>query len=211
MPNANNIPIPLAFDPTQPPPMFYQQPLPSSMPTQQQQLPPPPQINYDRTRSTMHQVCEENHHFRKLIILFRRPMLIYVRKIWMQINLINIIILICLYRRHIVSTIAVVPVRDHRIEIRNERVHHRSKEVPNISFSSSSECFSSMDRRDSATTRLQEAEKRERQRKGLPPLKEGFLVGTLNFIVYDYMINNLVENFSELTNTVAWSFAENYQ
>ena len=68
-----------------------------------------------------------------------------------------------------------------------------------------------MDRRDSATTRLQEAEKRERQRKGLPPLKEGFLVGMLNFIFYNYTVNNFVEHFSELTNIVAWAFTENYQ
>ena len=39
------------------------------------------------------------------------------------------------------------------------------------------EYFSSNNRRDSATSRLKEAEKRERRRKGLPPLKEDHLVG----------------------------------
>lgn len=42
--------------------------------------------------------------------------------------------------------------------------------------------FSSMSRRDSAASRLKETEKRERRRKGLPPLKEDHLVGSLHQI-----------------------------
>jgi len=39
-----------------------------------------------------------------------------------------------------------------------------------------------MNRRDSAASRLKETEKRERRRKGLPPLKEDHLVGSLKQI-----------------------------
>jgi hypothetical protein len=39
-----------------------------------------------------------------------------------------------------------------------------------------------MNRRDSAASRLKETEKRERRRKGLPPLKEDHLVGQLKSI-----------------------------
>jgi hypothetical protein len=42
-----------------------------------------------------------------------------------------------------------------------------------------------MNRRDSAASRLKETEKRERRRKGLPPLKEDHLVGQLNKLIND--------------------------
>ncbi|CAF1420059.1 unnamed protein product [Adineta ricciae] len=144
MPNANNIPIPMAFDPTQPPPMFFQQPLPSSMPAQQQQLPPPPQINYDRTRSTMHQAADVD--LRPEDMDADKP------------------------DQHRHTHMSLSP--SHR-QYNRRRSRSRSQDRDSKRTRSSS---NSMDRRDSATTRLQEAEKRERQRKGLPPLKEGFLV-----------------------------------
>jgi hypothetical protein len=51
--DANNMSISMSFDPTRPPPIFYQQPLPSSITTQQQHH---HQINYDDTHRMLHQV-----------------------------------------------------------------------------------------------------------------------------------------------------------
>lgn len=48
--DANNMSMSMSFDPTRPPPIFFQQPLPSSLSSQQQQ------INYDATRQMLHQV-----------------------------------------------------------------------------------------------------------------------------------------------------------
>lgn len=50
--DANTIPISMSFDPTRPPPIFFQQPLPSSLSSQ----PQPHQINYDDNRQILHQV-----------------------------------------------------------------------------------------------------------------------------------------------------------
>ncbi|CAF1958022.1 unnamed protein product [Rotaria magnacalcarata] len=47
--DANNLSMSMSFDPTRPPPIFFQQPLPSSLSSQQQQ------INYDATRQMLHQ------------------------------------------------------------------------------------------------------------------------------------------------------------
>jgi hypothetical protein len=49
-----------------------------------------------------------------------------------------------------------------------------------LKFKNSFKLFSSINRRDSAASRLKETERRERRRKGLPPLKEDHLVGSLN-------------------------------
>jgi hypothetical protein len=43
----------MSFDPSRPPPIFFQQPLPSSLSVQQQQH---HQINFDDSRRMLHQV-----------------------------------------------------------------------------------------------------------------------------------------------------------
>lgn len=54
MTDANNIPMTMSFDPSHPPPILFQQPLPSSLtiPTQQQQH----QMNYTDHHRMLHQV-----------------------------------------------------------------------------------------------------------------------------------------------------------
>jgi hypothetical protein len=47
-----------------------------------------------------------------------------------------------------------------------------------------------MNRRDSAASRLKETEKRERRRKGLPPLKEDHLVGKLHQLTKETLIED---------------------
>jgi hypothetical protein len=104
-------------------------------------------------------------------------MLIFVRKIWKQI--IQMIIIIVYHHHHhiiIILVVVLVHVQDHANQ--NEHVHHRSKLF--ILFILFIQIFSSNNRRDSAASRLKEAERRERRRKGLPPLKEDHLVGKLN-------------------------------
>lgn len=60
--DANNMPISMSFDPSHPPPIFFQQPLPSSLTippalTQQQQQ---QQINYADSHRLLHQVRTKN-------------------------------------------------------------------------------------------------------------------------------------------------------
>jgi hypothetical protein len=61
--DANNMSISMSFDPTHPPPIYFQQPLPSSL-----SVPPPPvpqrhhQMNYNDNHRMLHQVT---HHFKK--------------------------------------------------------------------------------------------------------------------------------------------------
>ena len=54
--DANNMPISMSFDPTRPPPIFFQQPLPLSLSAQQQQQQQHHQINYEEARRMLHQV-----------------------------------------------------------------------------------------------------------------------------------------------------------
>lgn len=53
--DANNMPISMSFDPTRPPPIFFQQPLPLSLSAQQQQQ-QQHQINFEEARRLLHQV-----------------------------------------------------------------------------------------------------------------------------------------------------------
>lgn len=67
-----------------------------------------------------------------------------------------------------------------------------------------------MDRRGSATTRLKEVEKRERRRKGLPPLKEDHLVGqSSRWNVRTHF--PFVAVCSELADAVARTSAQDHQ
>ena len=68
-----------------------------------------------------------------------------------------------------------------------------------------------MNRRDSVTSRLKETERRERRRKGLPPLKEDHLVGSFTRTGKLATHTNISRFFSELEDTVAWPSAENDQ
>ena len=46
------LPMSMSFDPTRPPPIFFQQPLPSSLSA------PQPQLNLDNNRQILNQVCK---------------------------------------------------------------------------------------------------------------------------------------------------------
>jgi len=65
--DANNMSISMSFDPTRPPPIFFQQPLPLSLSGQQQQQ-QHHQINYDDNRRMLHQVRKESNNMKNLII-----------------------------------------------------------------------------------------------------------------------------------------------
>ncbi len=56
MVDANNMPISMTFDTTRPPPIFFQQPLPSALPTQQQQHQQQHQMNFNDNRRLLQQV-----------------------------------------------------------------------------------------------------------------------------------------------------------
>jgi hypothetical protein len=58
MTDANNIPISMSFDPSHPPPIFFQQPLPSSLSIPPPQVPQhhPHQINYNDNHRILNQV-----------------------------------------------------------------------------------------------------------------------------------------------------------
>ena len=53
MTDMNNMSISMSFDPSHPPPIFFQQPLPSSMSLQQ----PHSQMNYTNLSQMPHHVC----------------------------------------------------------------------------------------------------------------------------------------------------------
>ncbi|UJR30075.1 hypothetical protein I4U23_017618 [Adineta vaga] len=137
MTNSNNMPISMPFDPTHPPPIFYQQQLSTSISTQQP-------MNYDHTHS-----------------MLRQPIDVDLRPEDMDADNTD-------QRRP--THMSISPSHRHY----NRRRSRSPSPVRDSKRTRSSS--NSLDRRDSATTRLQEAEKRERQRKGLPPLKEGYLV-----------------------------------
>ncbi|CAF4599067.1 unnamed protein product [Rotaria sp. Silwood1] len=145
--DANNMPISMSFDPTRPPPIFFQQPLPSSLSAQQQQQPQPQQqINYDTNRQMLHQ-----------------PIDVDLRPEDMEADNSDD------YHHHGMSS---SPSRHHYNRRRSRsRSRSRSRESKRTRSSSNS-----MNRRDSAASRLKDTERRERRRKGLPPLKEGHLV-----------------------------------
>ncbi|CAF0820081.1 unnamed protein product [Rotaria sordida] len=142
--DANNMSISMSFDPTRPPPIFFQQPLPSSLSSQQQQQ---QQINYDANRQMLHQ-----------------PIDVDLRPEDMEADNSD--------EHHHHQRMSSSPSRHHYNRRRSRsRSRSRSRESKRTRSSSNS-----INRRDSAASRLKETEKRERRRKGLPPLKEDHLV-----------------------------------
>ncbi len=123
--------------------------------------------------------------------------------------IIIILINICPHPLHGISTIVVVlaPIHVRHHVNPNEHVQTQSKESSSFESVELMSLCSSMNRRDSAASRLKETEKRERRRKGLPPLKEDHLVGSFNGLkkVHRYFFTFCCFS-SQFKNSLAWSF-----
>ena len=121
--DANNMSISMSFDPTRPPPIFFQQPLPSSLSAR-------PPLNYgDPHRLPHHQVCTIALAMELLpYFSFSRshPMLIYVQKIWKQ-RVLMIIVIAC-HRLRAIIIIVVDLVLGHGHVNQNAPIHRPTSE-----------------------------------------------------------------------------------